>query len=528
MHVAAAAAAVETNSFLCLLAGFAGACAFSPQHDKKLHSWLSVLLQLFLSLWSFLWFAACKADLLDTGHKEELLATVLESNRMPRFITGLQKKLFSGCLDFAFDFKLQCFWHDVYLAKKLTAIVAIADKHHVSAEHVAGDMQQFSFFWEKQQARLEDICRQRSCFPSVFLTIAPAEWKFPLHVPVIAGWPLSQAQIFLTLHFYTCLKEGLEKLMRGEFPSATTGLGAITDWVFRFEFQSRGTLHVHVLVWAEIVKPAAELSGRTGKAHNSTLVKLLEDLFSSSVDVQITHTSQCLLQYVAGYVSKASDALPLAQTQDQGTSAWRHVYRLLSKSLPLWQELALELAGKHLIVSSFAGLHIHLILPGHGGRGKSGLLYQAYLRRTSGLDLAYFTWLRGHSVSVKNDMIDAVHVRRDNETLALSCFFPFELLDKFCAAWLVAFVPHQDSNEFVLPEKLAARLPIVTHFFWKLLSTYNGDFDHLCTVVGKDLHLRGLNADRCATFESHWNAKLLTCTSCFAWAHRSIRLGFLP
>ena len=84
----------------------------------------------------------------------------------------------------------------------------------------------------------------------------------------------------------------------------------------RFEFQDRGTLHMHVVAWVKLQQVgfadmAENLTGTTGQEHNSKLVKFLENAFNASIDVQVGKGEHCLLSYVTGYVSKASDALSL-------------------------------------------------------------------------------------------------------------------------------------------------------------------------------------------------------------------------
>ena len=130
----------------------------------------------------------------------------------------------------------------------------------------------------------------------------------------------------------------------------------------RFEFQGRGTLHVHVIVWATLRLQASRLTGRTDHKHNSPFVRLLEDIFGCRVDVQAGDGHHNLLRYVAGYVSKASDALQFKSDEakrHKGTasmaSKWRQVYRLLCKRALLEQEIAMEFAGLPMVAASFTG-----------------------------------------------------------------------------------------------------------------------------------------------------------------------------
>ena len=70
----------------------------------------------------------------------------------------------------------------------------------------------------------------------------------------------------------------------------------VKDYCFRFDYQGRGTIHLHVLCWIDYDDdlnlfsggPGKELSGRTRPPvnTNSKLLKLLENLFRASIDVQ--------------------------------------------------------------------------------------------------------------------------------------------------------------------------------------------------------------------------------------------------
>jgi hypothetical protein len=48
----------------------------------------------------------------------------------------------------------------------------------MTADSVADHLHNFDSYWRLQQAILEDKCRQLDSLPTLFITIAPAEWKF--------------------------------------------------------------------------------------------------------------------------------------------------------------------------------------------------------------------------------------------------------------------------------------------------------------------------------------------------------------
>ena len=83
-------------------------------------------------------------------------------------------------------------------------LVSIAESKDLSADGLANHLHNFDSYWRHQQAILEDKCRQLGRLPTIFLTIAPAEWTFPLHAPTLSRYAknLSEAQGLLTLHIY--------------------------------------------------------------------------------------------------------------------------------------------------------------------------------------------------------------------------------------------------------------------------------------------------------------------------------------
>ena len=370
----------------------------------------------------------------DTAVDRITLTGTSEVTYRPQLLTCIQRKLLSPCLDFGRDYVLQCFWHDTMLAKRLSALVAIADSKRVSPD-TAADMQIFRPFWRAQQAKLEDMCRLRGDYPNLFSTIAPAEWTFPLHLFMYDKKQLSDSQFLLTRHMYHVLSQGLERLLNNYVPAEKTGVQLAHEWTMRFEFQKRGTLHVHVLAWITPHVLLETLNGRTGFASASPLLRYLETLFRGSIDVQSGDGHHCLLQYVAGYVAKSSDALPLPDAD--ATSAWRQVYRMLSQSCPLWQEMAIELSALPLVRHSFTAITFHAPLPGHESKGHDGLVHQTYMSRCSADEgLSLLQWLRVSVVNVKAGVATVTSKRQ--RLAAIGCVFPFELQDIFCGAFLTS------------------------------------------------------------------------------------------
>ena len=132
---------------------------------------------------------------------------------------------------------------------------------------------------------------------------------------------------------------------------------------------------------AWLTQTKAEKPGR------SPLVSFLEDVFCcGAVDVQCGKGEHCPLRYVAGYISKASDALKFQKGDRSGGSKsevthWRTVYRLLCKRAPLEQEMAMHFAGLPMVKGSFTGDRIYAPIPGSAAVNKHRRAYLAYQER---------------------------------------------------------------------------------------------------------------------------------------------------
>ena len=259
-------------------------------------------------------FSACGDTDLASRLKE---LNQIRASSTPSLKTSWFRKVCSRSCDYWEDYALQCFLYDVSLARTLTSVVSLAKDKKMAPETFATDMAAFEMYWHRQTQLLEDVCRQAARLPELFFTLAPAEWKFPLHEGVLFAErdeDLSSLQLLLTLHLYNSLQAVLRRLLFENGDALKQcGIQKVDHWCMRFEFQKRGTIHVHVICWYQPLpgRHPAELSGRSGEQSSSPLLQLLEQLFRCSVDVQGGSCRHNLLTYVLGYVAKASESGPL-------------------------------------------------------------------------------------------------------------------------------------------------------------------------------------------------------------------------
>ena len=256
-------------------------------------------------------FSACGDTDLASRLKE---LNQISPSSTPSIKTSWFRKVCSRSCDYWEDYVLQCFLYDVSLARTLTSVVSLAKDKKMAPETFASDMAAFEMYWHRQTQLLEDVCRQAARLPELFFTLAPAEWKFPLHEGVLFAErdeDLSPLQLLLTLHLYNSLQAVLRRLLFENGDALEKcGIKEVEHWCMRFEFQKRGTIHVHVICWYKPLqgRHPAELTGRSGEQSSSPLLQLLDQIFRCSVDVQGGRCRHNLLTYVLGYVAKASDA----------------------------------------------------------------------------------------------------------------------------------------------------------------------------------------------------------------------------
>ena len=299
----------------------------------------------------------------DTDHKQRLsdLDRVPDGG-LPSISTSFMRKLHCRIMDYAMDFKLQCLIYDIHLARSLINVVSVAERQKLLPEAVSSNLHNFDVYWRIQADTLADRCRLLG-LPNLFLTIAPAEWKAPLHSAIFARYVdsrrLDDVQGLLTLDLYHAFTAIIEDVFQaGRFFKAVRGRS------LRFEFQGRGTIHIHLCAWVDFPDDCIDpltgrnlYHGKTGQNHQSALVKLFEELFHGTVDCQCSgNLDSGLLHYVTGYASKASDALQW-KSKEYGRNLcdhkWLQVYRLLTKRAPLVPEIFVDYATVPLMVHSF-------------------------------------------------------------------------------------------------------------------------------------------------------------------------------
>ncbi|CAJ1334390.1 unnamed protein product, partial [Effrenium voratum] len=372
----------------------------------------------------------------DTDLRPRLLGLGRITNKQkPSLKTSFTRKLTSRCQSYQADFPLFALLHDIALARQVSGMVKAAEEKGIAPDEAASGAQNFSAFWALERAKLEDVCRQRG-MPNLFFTIAPAEWKFPLHEGMFGhcGAPaeLEKVQATLALHMRHVLKEVVEQCVLNRAGACKApGVASVLEYSLRFEFQEH-----------------------------------------------------CLLRYVSGYVSKSSDALEFKRKEwsaAQGVplTHWRQTYRLLCKQAPLEPEMALHLAGAPLMESSYRGATVNAPLPWNSAKRSSlannqaRVQYLGYLAWSKtivseakfGRKLPFSEWLRLYSAALDESGGYTFKERgahgagSSKEACAVGVVFSFELLDIFVGQFCATCIPHTSEDEFAMPESEESKTP---------------------------------------------------------------------
>ena len=488
----------------------------------------------------------------------------VSSNQKPSIRAAFLRKLTSRCVDYTQDFPLQCLLYDVVMAKTISSVLNIAIQKNAAPERICSDMDTFEGYWLQQLRKMEDICRQEheksqdmaKALPNVFFTVAPSEWKYLLPKGVFFEDSLSNQQLLLTLHLHNTLAALLEAhILKDGHSLAQIGLARVRQWSLRFEFQARGTLHVHVVLWADLQQhwTPEDLNGRSNSGKSSAFLRLLEETFKCRADVQCGDGSHVLLKYVAGYLAKASDALQFqgkqARAEGQQAGQWRQTYRLLSKRSPMEQEITMEFAGLQMVKHSFSGIEMFAPQPGSKAQNFARHhydVYQHYMKQPVEVfgcaqDMNFIQWLRKFSLASADPKEYRVRARNQagpaaGKACGVAMAYPFELLDIFIGAWACACVPNMLEARLAPDTPAADMYPASHRQEWlrrtsvqapdgcsclKTVlcldefqlenappSTFSPDVGKLLSMIEPELNFRGIGQDRINTFK----AKIHSCS----------------
>jgi hypothetical protein len=428
-------------------------------------------------------------------------------------------KVFSQISDYGTNFELLQFHYDLWIFKTISGAITTARKKYCSPAR-ALDAKTFSAdYWKWHNYCLIDAVRQFGP-PTLFLTISPSEWSFPLPpwlktLQQLTGLGETELSAYETLHFVNVLEQLVRGYMCGSNDSRwkshlfahcrKTGENNVLNYFYRFEFQKRGTVHMHILVWlkrlqqtrvehvrADIpwgdldsayvvynlqksdkgslpinetdtevqtengvsilkIRHPAEAFAHNIRGYISTILPALQ----CRMDVQFSDGHGMLLKYVSSYVTKAHDAYNSGALYTVHTTPYQAAFRYLKEMAPLEPEMWLSLSSKKIAWTPHRLKRFYVPLPEFASTNK---ILQAYWSRTESLDrLSLLEWLR----EVDTLKTQPVLYKKGKTLVGARQTSVFR--DKYFFQDMLLHMPHRSTNDFDIPG--VEKIPQVIRYF---------------------------------------------------------------
>ena len=365
-------------------------------------------------------------------------------------------KVNSSIADYGLNHKLLHSHYDLWLFKTVSGVITTGRQRLCSPARSLETKPFSPEYWKWQHRYLLDALAQHGP-PSLFLTISPYEWTFPIPPWLSALRELTargptELAAFETFQITHVLEQIIRGYLCGSNDKKWTNhlfnynriatYSNVNTYFYRFEFQNRGTVHVHLLVWlkdiAKIRLPllrgdipwsepdlAFQVSslqrsdkGALAANENSTdiitstdskIFRLhhptdafalnLRGYISSLIpslrcrmDVQTSDGRSMILRYVTSYVSKWQDAYANDALYSVHVGPNQAAYKHLSCLKPLEPEMWLTLTSTK--VSWMNSRRKKFTVPAIK-RLEQNSVYQKYLSRVIRYsNLSLLEWLR--------------------------------------------------------------------------------------------------------------------------------------
>ncbi len=282
-------------------------------------------------------------------------------------------KCFSQILDYSMHFDIMQFVFDRWLFKTITGAINTSRMFSNSSSQYqmlcSLEGKPFSTqYWKWQHRYLVDAVRQFG-FPSIFLTISPFEWTFtrPHWLQDIMDrnkLSVEKVPMFLTLHFLHILEQIVRGYLCGKNDASwknhifnhtsVPSRSNIQSYFYRFEFQKRGTVHIHALLWIKNVRyiqfsrisgdipnedsPLSQFVNRFQKSDRSSLPISSKPTHivnnENGQSIMISHSSEAVSAGLRAYIDTVLPALKCqmdVQTGDGNALLLKYVSSYVTK-----------------------------------------------------------------------------------------------------------------------------------------------------------------------------------------------------
>lgn len=445
--------------------------------------------------------------------------TVIKKSGKASSKIAFMTKVFSQVLDYGTNFELLQFHYDFWLFRTVSGAITTAQRFHSTpAQSLAGKA--FSpEFWKWQHLALIDAVQQLG-YPSLFITISPSEWSFPLppwllKLQEYSGLYETELPAFETMHFVNVLEQIVRGYLCGSNDKSwkshlfsyqrNNNVANVLNYFYRFEFQKRGTVHIHILVWLKSMKhidlkqiranipwgdaDSAYLVHKLQKSEKSTLpicendtnvttenctpilnihhpaeafeinlrayIASLLPALQCHMDVQAADGHGMLLKYVSSYVSKSQDAYHSQCLYSPHTTSYQAAYRHLKEMRPLEPEMWMSLSSKKIAWTPHRIKKMALPLPDNVESNKTITKYWA--RPTSMQHLSLLQWLR----TVNTTKAEQPLYKNGLTFVATKTTSVFK--DEYFFQDVLLNVPHNEIHQLHVPN--FASLPNIIKYF---------------------------------------------------------------
>ena len=367
-------------------------------------------------------------------------------------------KLFSEILDYSLDFHLLQFQYDRWLYKTVSGAINTARVLKCSPARSLDTKSFSATYWQWQHRYLLDAVDQFG-LPDIFITLSPYEWSFPfpqwLHdIRAKTGKGPTKLAAFETAH----IVQVLAQVARGYFCGSNSKKWSnhifnynrkvtcsnVKTYFYRFEFQKRGTAHLHLLIWLKDIKQTehqfirADIPNdhphlsylvhkhqRSDKRSNCLNLREEETSFENkdgksivhlkhpadafavnlrayistvlpalqcSMDFQTTNGKAMLLSYVTSYVTKWQDGLGPDALYSYHVSGGQAAVRYVMDMKPAEPEMWLALSSTKISWSCSKTKRYIVPMPDHASTNK---INEKYRNRPDTMEsYSFLVWLR--------------------------------------------------------------------------------------------------------------------------------------
>ena len=452
-------------------------------------------------------------------------------------------KLLSPVHDFALNFEILQYQYDRWLFKTITGAVNASKASGCSPNRSLENKSFSKTFWQHQNLYLIDAVRQYG-YPSFFITISPYEWTFPFP-PFLQEMrshyfkDVTDIPTLETIH----IAHVLEQIDHGYLTGGNcnrwrtnvfTNLRDPTSknletFFYRFEFQKRGTLHLHMLVWVKDISatradllhasvpwanaedaftvasiqksdksclpvreyPDSFITDRNGRhslqfqhteddaeRHIRAYVTTLLGSLHCRTDVQLADGKALLLKYVSSYVTKMHESATSEGLYCTDVTGYQAAHSFLRTVTPLEPEMVFQLSN---IKVCWTDKFTVLFRPPFPDQTEGNKVYKWYLERLATEDdQTLLQGLRCHQTSGSK-----AKPYTDDRVLVgvkyVSLFNPIFFYQHLMMNW-----PHRNphqlrhAEEDTMPNSIKhfAQSIALTPQFWDTADTITAEFEH--------------------------------------------------